>query len=286
MFTEHEIPKINEVYGNLKVKAIYQQKSASTTNGKIVRSKCIKCNSVHTYRLPRFYVNAEKPCKGCQDPLRKLEPLIADRRGLKRKDYSFLEGKRVGRVTAIRQANEEEQKRGPTLFLVVCDCDPERRFFVRASELNRNKVKSCGCIRNNNLFKTTDIVIDPGNKVDGVAEIIEIYDTDNVLIKHHCGCYQMLTLKEVRKLNYLPISATDVLPDIKKVKGNYAGLVGHVFGKLTIIRLATPEERRTHIKTKLLVSCECTPDHLYFADAQNIIKGKLTNCGCMKKQTR
>lgn len=63
-------------------------------------------------------------------------------------------------------------------------------------------------------------------------------------------------------------------------------LTGMKFGKLTVIRKATPEEcnekqRKSH-EVKWLCSCECNPENTFVVLRGNLTTGHTTSCGCTR----
>lgn len=65
---------------------------------------------------------------------------------MKRKDYySHLIGSRFGKIVVIERDKNMSKEKNRQIFKCICDCG--KIVFMRADDLNRNRVKSCGCFK-------------------------------------------------------------------------------------------------------------------------------------------
>jgi hypothetical protein len=95
-----------------------------------------------------------------------------------------LTGYRFGMLEVLERV--ENDKRGSTMWLCVCDCG--RQTIKRGQELTRGHTKSCGCYRFLllNLFYNSQTIDIKGLKI-GRLEVID-YDSPNNLNYYKCQC--------------------------------------------------------------------------------------------------
>lgn len=127
----------------------------------------------------------------------------------KKKDWSYLIGKRFGMLTTVCELPKEKWIRGSVTILCKCDCGKEKA--VRASLLERGEATSCGCLKHAHdilrdradskvIGKKYNMLIPikrlPGNKSlflckcdCGNEAVIRISDVTDGTTKS-CGCFQ------------------------------------------------------------------------------------------------
>ena len=64
---------------------------------------------------------------------------------IKKIDYSYIIGKRYGRITVVKKDEFLSLKLKKEYYMCICDCGKEKS--MRATDLHLDKIKSCGCFK-------------------------------------------------------------------------------------------------------------------------------------------
>lgn len=184
-----------------------------------------------------------------------------------------IEGKRFGRLIAIRPT-EERSKKGSIMWECQCDCGNTK--FISRAALEGGNVKSCGCLRLETVgidlvgqrFGILTAIRDTGERRYG-EKVWEcqcdcgklVYVPTRKLtrdIKHSCGCRRTP-------------QQTPPPPEI----------IGVRFGMLTAVQFVGEGKYKGKV-----VECQCDCGTRISIPARDLMIGASTSCGCVDKKKR
>lgn len=67
---------------------------------------------------------------------------------------------------------------------------------------------------------------------------------------------------------------------------NTKDLIGQKFGLLTVVRLATEEERPKTKQKRVYWMCDCECGKSHVVSAENLVSGGVQSCGCLRTRNR
>jgi hypothetical protein len=165
-------------------------------------------------------------------------------------------GKKYGKITINRYF---ETRKNRTFWECTCDCG--KNFITNSVDIRNGKVKSCGCLKINNLAgkKFGKILIRKYIEVKkGVAYWECQCDCGNIFIGAGCDI----------KRGYIKSCGCILRKD----------LINQKFGKLTVIEYSnTPKGRGSIWK------CQCDCGNICYVASNHLQEGTTKSCGCMRE---
>jgi hypothetical protein len=183
-----------------------------------------------------------------------------------------LTGQRFGKLIVLEKADKPKHLKNSSIYW-LCKCDCGGTIIGNSSDLRKGYLKSCGCLRFNNLTgqkfgRLTALYIDyktPKNNGGSLMWLCKC-DCGNIkTIDSHslvsggtksCGCLH----DEIAALN---LNVKNRSPKVN--------IIGGVFGKLTVIKELD--------NGKWLCECEC--GNKTEVKTGNLIYGGTKSCGCL-----
>lgn len=158
-------------------------------------------------------------------------------------------------------------KDGRILWHCTCSCNSGKTVDVRASDLLKGKVKSCGCMKHRN--KAEDLI----GKTFGRLKVIarEPNDKDGRAVwKCKCECGNETIVTGKRLLN----SSTKSCGCLKHLQ-KHTDLTNKRFGNLVAISYTKKNDNRS----AWLCKCDCGNEIIVLYDS--LVLGRTTSCGCL-----
>lgn len=186
-------------------------------------------------------------------------------------------GQQFGRLTVIEKM--DKRIRNGVVWLCRCECGNLKE--VTSSDLNANRVRSCGCLLEewNNTPKRIDIT---GNKYGKWTVLYPIdKKTNSRSLYWHCKC-DCGTEKDVvgySLINGGSRSCGCLVTETAKERGEKRrkDYIGCTFGKLTVL-----EEIGENDKGQRLFLCQCSCENKtqVIASIKQLTNWHKTSCGC------
>ena len=181
-----------------------------------------------------------------------------------------LTGKRFGKLTVIKRAEDYISPSGfhSTMWECKCDCGNICKAF--ATELKNGKKKDCGCERRNNLSKSH--INDLTGKRFGKLTVISYAYTKNKnanwLCRCDCGNEKIMQSSSIKKAKGCG----------KCTEYKFEDLSGRKYGKLTVLR------RSDRTGKYVYFDCICDCGNEVTVRATDLKDGTTKTCGCIKKK--
>lgn len=181
-----------------------------------------------------------------------------------------LTGKRFGKLTVIKRAEDYISPSGfhSTMWECKCDCGNICKAF--ATELKNGKKKDCGCERRNNLSKSH--INDLTGKRFGKLTVISYAYTKNKnanwLCRCDCGNEKIMQSSSIKKAKGCG----------KCTEYKFEDLSGRKYGKLTVLR------RSDRTGKYVYFDCICDCGNEVTVRATDLKDGTTKSCGCIKKE--
>ena len=187
-----------------------------------------------------------------------------------------IEGKRFGRLTAIRPT--EERKNNSVVWECKCDCG--NTVLENQVALARGRTLSCGCMKKEQeQIRLEALTKENAGKRFGRLTILRAVTEDgSSQVKYACRCdcgneiYAQLTALE----RGLVKSCGCLIKDFGKQKLH--DLTGQQFGYLTVVRKT--DERRNRA---VVWECKCVCGKTTYVAASTLKRGNTKSCGCKGK---
>lgn len=185
-----------------------------------------------------------------------------------------LTGQRFGKLTVIERADDYISPNGVTAVRWKCLCDCGSVVEVKANDLRKGKIKSCGCGRIEKLI--TQSV----GKRFGKLTCVGYSHTEHrkgyfFKFKCDCGNEKIYNLARVRN-GY--INSCGCLREENCRKAVFKDLTGQCFNHLTVIRYIGQKNGRT------MWLCKCDCGNEVEVDSSSLKSGNTTACGCRQSE--
>lgn len=187
-----------------------------------------------------------------------------------------LKGQRFGRLLVLDKAPNQGKR---TAWKCKCDCGNE--VIVLTEKLRRNDsspTRSCGCLQKESREKIKK------NRVNQkFGRLLVLYQnghaSNNQILWHcRCDCGKELDVQSNNLINGHTRSCGCLASEIRKT--SYNDLTNKKFGYLTVLGL---DEQSRENKDKIKWICRCNCGKIVSVQANNLISGNSTSCGCRKK---
>lgn len=224
------------------------------------------CDCGNTVKLSRVQLtNLKNPSCGCEKVQNPSQQGKA------------IEGKRFGRLTAIRPTNE--RKNNSVVWECLCDCG--NTVLENQVALSRGRTLSCGCIRKEQVQQKLDALTkeNAGRRYGRLTILHAVTEDGNERVQYVCRCD---CGNEVRaNLQLLERGQVQSCGCLNKELGKQKihDLTNQRFGYLTVIRRT--EERRNRA---VVWECKCDCGNTAFVIGSSLLRGNTKSCGCKGKR--
>lgn len=185
-----------------------------------------------------------------------------------------LVGKQFNYLTVLKKT--EKRKNGAVVWLCQCKCGNLKE--ATSGELNAKRITSCGCY---NREKATKNFKDLTGKKFGKLTVLEKTEkrtrNRNIIWKCKCECGNICEISGDSLSK-----GTKSCGCLQKEKASELGKAGGYdltncrFGKLIPLKLLENKNERTWL-------CRCDCGNLCEVKAKNLLRYKVSSCGCLKK---
>lgn len=190
------------------------------------------------------------------------------------KQYKDLTGMRFGRLLVLECCGKNEH--GKYIWKCLCDCG--NITYVISSRLITGRTKSCGCLNREvtSLARKIDLT---GKRFGRLVVICEDgRKNGRVLWKCKCDCGNIVYVMTSDLINGKTKSCGCFKKD-RLLERCVHDLVGEIFGRLTVIRLAYSSGKGT------IWECLCTCGNTVFVKTADLINGHTQSCGCIQSKS-
>lgn len=194
-----------------------------------------------------------------------------------------LTGQKFGKLTVIEYVGSKNNR---AIWRCKCSCPEGNEVIVPTTHLKSGHTQSCGCFLKEKLADRADDLT--GQKF-GRWTVLEKAGKDkqgSILWKCQCSC-EKGTIKNIPARSLKTGDSTSCGCYARELtsersKANHKpkpiiNMVGERYGKLTVQRMV---ERNIKEKVYWVCSCDCGGERITNRDM--LIRGKATDCGCMK----
>lgn len=180
-----------------------------------------------------------------------------------------LTGQHFGRLTAQYKVKGKD---GRTLWHCICDCGSGKDIDVRASDLLKGKIKSCGCMRHSN--KANDLI---GQTFNYLKVIGREPNNKEGRSMWRCKCLYNNCGNEVIVKGKNLLNGNTKSCGCLKHKDKAEDLSGQRFGRLVVKnRVKGDKAVRWH--------CECDCGNEIDVLADSLVHGLTKSCGCYRSE--
>lgn len=182
-------------------------------------------------------------------------------------------GNKYGTMVVIREVPKEERPiKNAAYWELQCELCGERRIIRGVNLRRRGIVCDCQKAKINEL----------GNKYGTMVVIREVPKEEKTDKSHNCywelqceicGEKRIMTGSNLR--NHGIRCKCQNAPQMKN-------LIGQTFGRLTVVRMATKEERNGSNYSACWCKCSCGNSKLKLVRSCNLENGNVKSCGCLK----
>ena len=234
-----------------------------------------------------------------------------------------LSGQRFGRLTVISRADDIVNKNGSTAARWKCVCDCGNEAIVREQGLKSGSVKSCGCLRRENMEHarkhSKNSFIDLTGQTFGRLTVLDRADdyvspSGNKMVQWHCKCNcgrdvvvagNLLKRGKTRSCGCLKaeLNANRSLTDLSgnrvskentrthnkgetKINSNrkLTDLSGQRFSRLTVISRTDDYVAKNGVRHSCW-RCVCDCGNEVVVRATSLKEGDTRSCGCLRAET-
>ena len=194
---------------------------------------------------------------------------------------------RYGKLRVVEEV-EYSSDSSKHFFKVICDCGTEK--IVSKFDLCSSGVKSCGCLRLENLRRyhrdcNMEKLVNIGAKY-GRLTILRILNTDDrkseIVVECKCDCGVVKTYNYNRLVNGSVLSCGCLQRERTSCVRRKEIAVGTRFGRLVVVK----EERLLKDPGRLSYLCQCDCGKTKVVRARNLLDGTTSSCGCHAVEKR
>lgn len=193
------------------------------------------------------------------------------------KDFT---NKKIGRLTVISFYGNHPKQNRPAWN---CKCDCGNSVIITSTSLNLGRNKSCGCLKQE-ILKSKDrrknLIGQKFNRLT-VIEFSHVDKWRNTNWKCRCDCGNIKITPD-RYLKQNKVKSCGCLREEQDATPHHKDIIGHKFGKLTVIKRIGSKK---HKNSKKLVLWECLCDCGGKINVITAALGRTTNsCGCLNNR--
>lgn len=194
-----------------------------------------------------------------------------------------LKGQRFGKLTVLeRDFNHQDKKRA----YWNCKCDCGAFISVRGDNLRNGHTKSCGCLKEKQINKSTITEITnkkttrykdySGQKIGRLLILNRNFDQkDKKRVYWNCLCdCGNICIKRSDSLTSVNVPSCGCYKKEQTSKQWSAQLVGQHFGKLTVL------EKIEHDGVRSLWKCQCDCGNICYYPSRYLLAMNVQSCGC------
>ena len=193
--------------------------------------------------------------------------------------FNDLTGKKFERLTVISKAGHKGKS-----IVWECLCDCGNTTIVSGTHLTTGHTKSCGCLKSVQRSNMIDLTGQRFGRLT-VLEKDKTHITSGgafiTMWKCRCDCGKItgVSSSALRRDN---THSCGCYRDEKIAKVGFEDLTGKKYGRLTVVRFLTEEERKTRGFTWL---CQCECGNFIHSHPYHLKSGHTKSCGCLRKET-
>ena len=182
-----------------------------------------------------------------------------------------IQGQKFGKLSALYRT---ENKGKITMWVTQCDCG--NIITISASNLQHQKIKSCGCLK---LEKANDLLGKTFDRLTVIEKTTKRAKNRQVVWKCKCECGNVC---EVRG-DSLTRGLTQSCGCLQKEKAQQTGkqcaidISNQKFGLLTAL---SPTEQRDY--GAVVWKCRCDCGNIVYVGVSRLTSGNKISCGCVK----
>ena len=193
-----------------------------------------------------------------------------------------------GRLTIIEDLGTRKTGRlNASVRFYLCECTCGKKLEVRCSDLHNGSTRSCGCLRRevHRGVGNPKKPIEVGDKYERLT-ILEDLGTREVGKQ---GARTRFFLCECDCGNKVEVPGNSIGSRYKSCGCYHRDITrklippGTVFGRLTVLELCDPAERKPSVKV-LIYKCRCECGSVINVQGTSLRDGNTKSCGCLNRE--
>ena len=196
-----------------------------------------------------------------------------------------LTGQKFARLTVIERGEDYVSPKGAHLkqWLCKCDCGNKDTILVISSKLKRGEVKSCGCLKTEDLTgqKFGKLLVLEKDEEKIKQRKLEGKNNNNIYWKCECDCGNKTSVYAGALKSGHTQSCGCLRKKEKEAKEN---LTGMKFNRLTVIKRVNRPSNRKNTQSYWSCQCDCGNERKIIAGYGDLKSGNTQSCGCLEQE--